>query len=314
MNRTDRLLAIVLELERKRIVRAEDLAKTFEVAKRTIYRDMLALCEAGVPILSSPGYGYSLMEGYFLPPLSFSQDEATMLLLGSDFVAQNFDAQYRDAAHSASRKIEAVLSKKLKSEVNYLKHSIRFVSYNLSNDAGLMNSLQLIRRAIIEKKTIALRYYKRSPENSEPTQREVDPLALVYISNNWLMAGYCHLRKEIRSFRLSRMENLLLTEKVFTRPPNFSIDQLAEESSPKISVKILADRSIIRWIKESRPYHLISEKETTEGLIVTFQIENESQILPWLLSWGSKVTVIEPIILQQLHKKEAKKLLKKYKV
>jgi predicted DNA-binding transcriptional regulator YafY len=95
MNRTDRLLAIILEFQAKKMLRAEDLAVTFEVTKRTIYRDVLALCEAGVPVVSLSRQGYALIEGYFLPPLSFSTEEATMLLLGSDFAAQNFDASYR---------------------------------------------------------------------------------------------------------------------------------------------------------------------------------------------------------------------------
>ena len=105
MNRTDRLLAMVLELQGKGWQRAEDLAATFECSRRTIYRDLQALGQAGVPLVSMPGRGYSLMEGYFLPPLSFGTDEATMLLLGSDFMAQHFDAQYRAAAQSAGRKI-----------------------------------------------------------------------------------------------------------------------------------------------------------------------------------------------------------------
>ena len=113
MNRIDRLLAIVLQLQAKRRQRAEDLAATFEVSKRTIYRDMLALAESGVPLISEPGKGYSLVEGYFLPPLSFSTDEALMLLIGSDFAAQNFDAQYHSAALTANRKISAVLPAKL---------------------------------------------------------------------------------------------------------------------------------------------------------------------------------------------------------
>ena len=90
MNRTDRLLAIVLELQGKGWQRAGDLARTFECSKRTIYRDLQALGESGVPLLSQPGRGYSLMDGYFLPQLSFSTDEATMLLLGSDVMAQAF--------------------------------------------------------------------------------------------------------------------------------------------------------------------------------------------------------------------------------
>src|SRR5215471_12100981 len=105
MNRTDRLLAIVLALQARGRQRAEDLAGLFETSRRTIYRDIQALSEAGVPLVAVPGQGYSLMEGYFLPPLSFTADEATMLLLGSDVMAQRFDASYRRAAQSAARKI-----------------------------------------------------------------------------------------------------------------------------------------------------------------------------------------------------------------
>src|ERR1051325_753006 len=127
MNRTDRLLAMVLELQRKGRGRAEDLAGTFEITRRTVYRDIQALCEAGVPVVSLPGQGYTLMEGYFLPPLSFSTDEATMLMLGADFLSKSFAAEYREAAHSAGRKIEAVLSDRLRAEVCYLQNSIALV-------------------------------------------------------------------------------------------------------------------------------------------------------------------------------------------
>lgn len=97
MNRIDRLLAIVLELQRQKrsYYRAKDLAATFEVSHRTIYRDLIALREMGVPIAVVERQGYALIEGYFLPPLSFTVDEALILALGSDFMAKNFDEQYR---------------------------------------------------------------------------------------------------------------------------------------------------------------------------------------------------------------------------
>ena len=85
MNKTDRLLVIVLELQRKEVVRAENLATLFETSVRTIYRDIQALSEAGVPIIGAPGRGYSLMEGYFLPPIGFTVPEAVSLLIGTDF-------------------------------------------------------------------------------------------------------------------------------------------------------------------------------------------------------------------------------------
>lgn len=96
MNKTDRLLAIVLELQGRQVVRAEDLAALFETSVRTIYRDIQALSEAGVPITGTTGTGYSLMEGYFLPPISFTIEEAVTLHIGTEFIEQRFDDDYRD--------------------------------------------------------------------------------------------------------------------------------------------------------------------------------------------------------------------------
>src|SRR2546423_10973910 len=101
MNKTDRLLAIVLELQARGRRRAEDLAATFETSKRTIYRDIEALCEAGVPVVAGPRQGHSLVEGYFLPPLQFRPEEATVLLLAAGFLAQHMDAHLRGAGHGA---------------------------------------------------------------------------------------------------------------------------------------------------------------------------------------------------------------------
>jgi predicted DNA-binding transcriptional regulator YafY len=98
MNRTDRMLGIVLELRSSGHRRAEDLAATFEVSKRTIYRDIQALAELGIPIMAMTGYGYSLMEGFFLPPLTFDSREAMLLLLGTEFIAQHFELPLQAAA------------------------------------------------------------------------------------------------------------------------------------------------------------------------------------------------------------------------
>src|SRR6476619_512570 len=106
MNRTDRLLAMTLELQARRYTRAEDLAAQFEISVRTIYRDVLALCEAGVPVISTPGYGYALAPGYFLPPLMLTPDEAGMLLLGAAFVPEQVDAPYKRAVDLPRTKIE----------------------------------------------------------------------------------------------------------------------------------------------------------------------------------------------------------------
>lgn len=104
MNKTDRLLAIVLELQSREVVRGGDLAALLEISVRTIYRDIQALSEAGVPIIGAPGTGYSLMEGYFLPPIIFTVEEAVTLLIGTDFIEQRFDDEYRVRAQAARKK------------------------------------------------------------------------------------------------------------------------------------------------------------------------------------------------------------------
>src|SRR5260221_14708001 len=122
MKRTDRLLAIVLELQGKGRQRAEDLAATFETSKRTIYRDIQALGEAGVPLISMPGQGYSLMKGYFLPPLSFSSDEATMWFLARFFMAQNLRAIYAQRTKSHTQKRKRFFPAHLRRDEPHLKN------------------------------------------------------------------------------------------------------------------------------------------------------------------------------------------------
>lgn len=311
MNRTDRLLAIVLELQAKKLLRAEDLAATFEVTKRTIYRDVLALCEAGVPVVSLPRQGYSLVEGYFLPPLSFSADEALMLLLGSDFAAQNLDAQYRVAAQSANRKIEAVLPDNLRGEVDYLQHSIRFLV--AANARGVPEALQHLRRAIIQRRTVRFEYYARfSAEKSDDAQtREADPYALIHVFGNWLLVAYCHLRRDMRHFRLDRIDSLVVLDRQFIRPANFRVSPPRQDNRQLI-VRLLFDPEVIRWERETRSYFQVAEEECPDGLLVTLKVRREDEILQWLLGWGAHVRVLEPDSLREHLAEIAAQMLRYY--
>lgn len=315
MNRTDRLLAIVLELQGKGRQRAEDLAATFETSKRTIYRDILALGEAGVPIVSVPGRGYSLMKGYFLPPLSFTTEEATMLLLGSEFMAHNFDAQYQMAAQAASRKIEGVLPEKPRGEVRYLRNNIRFIVAGMREDGSEMQTLQQLRRAIIDCVTVRFYYHARYGSNSgsDAQIREADPYGLAHVGHSWYLSAYCHLRKDMRNFRLERMENLELLPRAFTRPVDFEVGLRSRAGQGSIVVKILFDRETSRWARESRWYDTVSEEETEQGLLVTLNVRQENEIMQWLLGWGQHVRVLEPDSLRELVMREARAMVEKYR-
>lgn len=130
MNKTDRLLAIVLELQVKKQLTALQISEIFEVSKRTIYRDIQALCESGVPIMAKQGEGYALADNYFLPPISFTPNETTTLLLGLDFIRSSFDEDYGNVATQAENKIRVILSEELNQKTDAIKKtfSCSFIS------------------------------------------------------------------------------------------------------------------------------------------------------------------------------------------
>ncbi len=241
MNRTDRLLAIVLELQRRRRshCRAEDLATHFEVSKRTIYRDIQALCEAGVPIVAADRQGYALVDGYFLPPLHLTTDEALILALGSDMMATNFDSDYRAAAQSAYRKIDTVLGASLRSQVDDLKKGLRF-SVTHSLEARELNILRILREAVAARRQIRMRYARQDAEATGliQTERVVEPHQLTRLANDWYLAGYCPLRQAARVFRLARIEHVTALDRTFD-PAEHRVDQpelcTSERSLTRIS-------------------------------------------------------------------------------
>jgi len=307
MNKTDRLLAIVLELQGRGWRRAEDLAETFETSKRTIYRDIQALGQAGVPLLSTPGRGYALMAGYFLPPLSFTADEATILLLGSDLMAQSFDAQYRAAAESASRKIAGVLPEKQREPVRALQGSLRFIGSGSQDRPDVQARLQQLRRAILECRRVRFRYQTRhSRDDTHPaTEREADPYGLIHANAAWYITGYCHLRHDVRSFRLERMDDLVLLDQTFSRPANFTIHQEGIKEAESLIVRALFAPAVARWVQETPSFYTVAQEATPEGWLVTLRVRQERDVLQWLLGWGRHVRVLEPASLQQLVAEEA---------
>jgi predicted DNA-binding transcriptional regulator YafY len=302
MNRTDRLLAIVLELQGKRRLRAEDLAATFEISKRTVYRDIQALCEAGVPVIALPGQGYALVEGYFLPPLRFTRDEAMMLLLGSEVIAQSFDDAYRMAAQSAERKIQAVVPEGLRQDVEALREQIHFIIPDNALPGGTMGLLAELRQAINDRRAITFRYATRfqAADASRLERREADPYGLVHVGGAWHLVAYCHLRRARRNFRLDRMQELVVLGRTFEPPPNLELKQSAVDPTRTLIVRVRFAPAVIRWVREARSFFVVAEEERADGLLMTLQVRHEREILQWLLGWGAAVEVLEPATLRQM--------------
>ncbi|MBW5470517.1 WYL domain-containing protein [Brevibacillus formosus] len=315
MNKTDRLLAIVLELQRKGTLRAEDLAATFETSVRTIYRDMQALSEAGVPIVGAPGQGYSLMEGYFLPPVSFSVEEAVALLIGADLVEQVFDQNFGNSARAVQRKVEAILSADVGEQASRIRSTFRLVSPRANNLREQEKAhAQLIHDAIINQRKVRFRYRRGTPGEGDDreTVRDVAPYGLVLVRGSWILLAHCDLRQDIRRFRLSRMSGLIVLEDRFILPDHFNFDEYKPLDDRSLEVQIVISTAIADRVKESGYFFIEEITEHPDGFLVRLRVRQIEEILSWVLGLGADAVVLTPESLRNRVREEAKKFFERY--
>jgi predicted DNA-binding transcriptional regulator YafY len=314
MNKTDRLLAIILELERNGMQRAEDLAATFETSVRTIYRDVQALSEAGVPIVGAPGQGYSLIEGYFLPPVSFTAEEAVTLLIGINFVEQQFDAEYRNNAGEGRRKIEAVLPEGVRLASKSIRDGMKLITNTRRLDDSHAETFGILRQAIHSRHTVSMEYAAVTPGNPADarTTREIDPYGLVFVNGGWSLVAWCHLRQAIRHFRINRIQSLNILNGTFEIPEDFNLSTYKPFYDRNIRVRVLISPSHIAKAKDSHYFYTESMEEHEDGLLITLKVREPEEVLDWVLGWGSGALVLEPEILRNRVKEEVKKMLERY--
>jgi len=287
MNRIDRLFAILLTLQHKRRVRARDLARQFEISRRTIYRDMSALNQMGIPVVALPGEGFELVEGYYLPPLMFTENEAVALLLGSRLLAQQAAGSVIQSADSALAKINVALPDPVRARSEALTNIISFVTPEAKFDLD-DPQLLLLQNAIQEKRVLHLRYRGYKKENL--TEREVEPHQLFYADGVWYLEAYCRMRKGMRDFRLSRMEKITPRRETFHK-------KRTGKAPPQliIVIKIRFAPIAVRWVREQQHYgYQRDEKETSQGTIMVYHVNAESEIIPWVLGWGTSAEVLSP--------------------
>jgi predicted DNA-binding transcriptional regulator YafY len=209
IKRISRLMAILTQLQTKKILTSVALAEKFGVSTRTIFRDLKALEQAGVPILTEEGKGFSLMEGYKIPPVMFTEHEANALVTAEQLVLKNRDSSLSKEYSQAINKVKAVLTHSTKEKVELLSNRIA-VSPALSG-THTSDSLTFIQHALTAFKVLSITY--RSEHAKQKTERRIEPFALYYsLQESWTLIAYCQLRKDYRMFRLDRILKMDLLE------------------------------------------------------------------------------------------------------
>lgn len=228
--RLSRLTAILVLLQSRKLITASLLAQKFDISVRTVYRDIKALENAGIPVLAEEGKGYTLMEGYALPPVMFTETEANALVTVEQLVLKNKDASLvRDYGEAVTR-VKAVLRHSLKARSELLAQ--RIVSRQNPEETRTSNHLSALQLALTHFKTVQLRYC--SMENSTVTNRIIEPFALYSTQENWILIAWCRLRQDFRSFRLDRIERVQTLAEHFT-PHKLTLQEYFELCKQKAS-------------------------------------------------------------------------------
>ena len=314
MNRIDRLTAILIQLQTKRVVKAEEIADRFEISLRTVYRDVKALMEAGVPIGSEAGKGYFIVDGFHLPPVMFTQDEASAMLLAGKLVERMTDQSVRTAFEGALMKVKAVLNEAQKDHLESLQAHIEVLKPQMRIPAQTGNHLSELQKAIAEKRVVEFQYINNQ---NEQTLRQVEPIGLFYYSAAWHLIAWCRLRNGFRDFRSDRIDALKTTSQTFL-PRSISnlqeyLNSLQQNNAEMIAVVISFDADTAQYVHNSRHYFGYVSEEKVDGRVRMKFLTVDLEILArWLLSYGKSVEIESPEGLKTMARQLVEELREHY--
>ena len=232
--RLSRLTAILTQLQTKRLLTASELANKFSVSKRTIYRDIKALEQGGVPVLTEEGKGYTIMDGYRIPPVMFTESEANALITAEQLILKNKDASFVKEYTEAINKIKSVLRNNTKDKANLLSTRIVF-RQNTANETT-SNHLATLQLALTNFNLTKIKYY--STDTNQTTDRAIEPFAIYSTQENWLLIAFCRLRSDFRAFRLDRIQSLNIHIDTF-EPHKITLQEYFEICKTKYSLEPL---------------------------------------------------------------------------
>ena len=197
MNRLTRITAILIQLQSKKIVTAKEIAERFEISLRTVYRDIKTLQDTGVPIGSENGVGYFIVNGYSLPPIMITEEEANALIISEKLILNQGDTSLIKDFNSLLLKIKSTLKNFEKENISKLENRIE---PSTKIDKNKSNWLSKIQKSITNANVIQIEYFSIYKEES--TKRNIEPLAIYFTENAWVLVAFCRLRNEERAFIL----------------------------------------------------------------------------------------------------------------
>ncbi|PSL47983.1 putative DNA-binding transcriptional regulator YafY [Chitinophaga niastensis] len=302
MNRFDRLTAILIHLQSKKLVLAQEMADRFDISLRTVYRDIRSLEQAGVPVIGEKGLGYSIMEGYRLPPVMFTEEEVIAFLMAEKILENHADLQNSERFKSAMFKVKAVLRNAQKKVLEDLEESITVKHKNSEHNYLVNDTLPQLIKAVGEKKTLHLQY--ASEEGT--TERDIEPIGIFHEHGTWNAIAFCHLQKVYRHFRMERIFSISFTNKPFHKQhPSLSeyLEKKEKEQQHSFPAVIDVKNEMVRYLQEQKfNYGFVSEKQGKTHTRLTFNAPCIEAFSRWYITFADQASIIEPASLKTLLK------------
>ena len=313
MNRIDRVSAILIQLQSKKIVKAQEIADRFSISLRTVYRDIRALEESGVPLAGEAGVGYSIMDGYRLPPVMFTREEAIAFLTAEKMVEKLTDPSSVKQYQSAMFKIKAVLHYAEKDLLDDMSAYIEVVENPyLPVAENKPIHLQTILKSITAKEVLDIGYFANNTQ--QYSNRDVEPVGIYYQGSYWYMIAWCRLRNDYRSFRTDRISYINLTGNQFKKQHPSLKSFLNKISAEKemFTILIQVDKSVLKYFGDQKFYNgFISQKEIGDKIEMTFVTASLMGFVKFYLLFGEYADIISPPELKKLVKQNLKAISKK---
>jgi len=293
MKKTERLLYILSLLRTNHRLRSCDLAKRCEVTERTIYRDIISISEANIPIYYDGGY--KLLHNGFLPPSNLSAHEAGFLLslLQSPLFATG--KLYSDTIRRISDKIMSGEDKVVGLE------AIKIGAISTERP-GNHKYAPLLEEAITNKQIVRVSY---TSLKGQRTKREIAPYAICFRRHAWYLVGFCRLRNEIRTFRLGRLQTVEMLRERFEIPKDFSVESyfagsLGVFSGEQVDFKVRFSGEAAVAIKTSQHHPNERIEEQKDGSVMyEVKAAGTDEFLRWVLGFGAEAEIIKPITVRE---------------
>ena len=253
-----------------------------------------------IPIIGEAGVGYSIMDGYRLPPVMFTREEATAFLTAEKFVEKLTDASTMAHHKSAMYKIRAILKTSEKNLLEDIDSKIEVVKNHSQLRVDNKDHIQTLLNSIAQKKVITIDYFAN--HSQEHTKRDIEPIGIFYKDSYWHLIAFCRMRKDYRDFRIDRINRVVVTDKIFdNKHPTLKayIAQTAKEQELEMVV-IRIDGSIYTHLEYQKYYSgFVSEKTVGSQIEMMFLTISLEGFARWFMMYGDQAEIVSPDSLRE---------------